>query len=390
MDKERGVITFENIYENIINILEDARRKTYRAINFSMVQAYWHIGRLIVEEEQKGEKRAEYGNYLIKELSKKLTEYFGKGFTTTNLKYFRKFYLTFPITNILSNTLDNNQPVGGKIGIVEKSHALRDQFPMDAKTNTLNMDLSWTHYRLLLKVEKTEARNFYIDECIQNNWSTRQLERQINSFYYERILSSRNKQAVRNESMSKGNVITPKDIIKDPYVLEFLDLQENKDYLENDFEQALIDKLQDFLLELGKGFSFVARQKRITVDGDHFYIDLVFYNYFLKCFILVDIKVNKLTHQDIGQMDFYVRYFEKEIKLPEDNPAIGLILCAEKNEAMAKYTLLEDSKNIFASKYKLYLPTEAELQEELEREKRILELEMGEFCAPHNKKNGDK
>jgi predicted nuclease of restriction endonuclease-like (RecB) superfamily len=223
----------------------------------------------------------------------------------------------------------------------------------------------------LLKVERPDVRKFYLDECIAANWSTRQLERQINSFYYERLLSSRNKGRVKDEikKLEPGSV--PQDVIKDPYVLEFLGLRENRDYLERELEQGLINKLHDFLLELGKGFSFVARQKRITIDGDHFYIDLVFYNYFLKCFVLIDLKVGKLTHQDIGQM-----YFEKEIKLPEDNPTVGLILCAEKNEAMAKYTLLENSKNVFASKYKLYLPTEKELKEELKREKMYLELEM--------------
>ena len=216
----------------------------------------------------------------------------------------------------------------------------------------------------------------YLDECIAANWSTRQLERQINSFYYERLLSSRNKGLVKAEIKKLEPGPTPQDIIKDPYVLEFLGLKESKAYLENELEQGLINKLHDFLLELGKGFSFVARQKRITIDGDHFYIDLVFYNYILKCFVLIDLKVGKLVHQDIGQMDFYIRYFEEEIKLTGDNPTIGLILCAEKNEAMAKYTLLKGSKGLFASRYKLYLPTEKELKEELKRERQLLELEM--------------
>jgi predicted nuclease of restriction endonuclease-like (RecB) superfamily len=231
---------------------------------------------------------------------------------------------------------------------------------------------------LLLRVEKESIRDFYIDECIAGNWSTRQLERQINSFYYERLLASRDKKIVKAEihKLEPGTELN--DIIKDPYVLEFLALKENRDYLENELEQGLIDKLQDFLLELGKGFSFVARQKRITIDDDHYYIDLVFYNYILKCFVLIDLKTGKLTHQDIGQMDFYVRYFEKEIRQSEDNPTIGLILCAEKKEAMVKYTLLENSKNIFASKYKFYLPTEQELKEELRRERESLEFKIRE------------
>jgi len=355
MTRDNAIISVDATYRSIKAILEKARKSAYRAVNFAMVQAYWNVGRVIVEDEQKGEVKAEYGKFLIKELSRKLTQDFGKGFSQQNLRNFRQFYITFPIRHAVSSELKKDEN--------EIRYALRSE-------------LSWTHYRLLMRVEKESVRIFYMEECIQNNWNTRQLERQINSFYYERLLSSKNKGLVRRETLDHGAGIQPEDMIKDPYVLEFLELRENTDYLENDLEQGLINKLHDFLLELGKGFSFVARQKRITIDGDHFYIDLVFYNYILKCFVLVDLKVGKLTHQDIGQMDFYVRYFEQEIKLPEDNPTIGLILCAEKNESMAKYTLLEDSKNIFASKYKLYLPTEEELIEELERGKRYLELEM--------------
>ena len=212
-------------------------------------------------------------------------------------------------------------------------------------------------------------------ESINNNWSTRELERQINSLLYERIALSRDKEKVKELAVKGNEIQTPMDIIKNPYVLEFLGLDENERYLEKNVEKALIDKLQKFLLELGRGFSFVARQKRITLEGDHFYIDLVFYNYLLKCFVLIDLKVGKLTHQDIGQMDFYVRYFEKEEKQREDNSTIGLILCADKNETMVKYTLLEDKKQVFASKYKLYLPTEEELKKELTREKELIEME---------------
>jgi len=330
----------ESTYRSIKEVLEQARSQAYRAVNFAMVQAYWNIGRIIVEEEQKGKARSDYGVYLLDELSKRLTTEFGKGFDRTNISKMRAFYLAYPIVD-----------------------ALRPQ-------------LTWTHYRLLLRVEKEAAREFYLEECITGNWSTRQLERQLNSFYYERLLASRDKSTVRAEIQKLEPGPTPQDIIKDPYVLEFLGLKENKTYLENELEQGLIDKLHEFLLELGKGFSFVARQKRITIDGDHFYIDLIFYNYILKCFVLIDLKVGKLVHQDIGQMDFYIRYFEEEVKLKGDNPTIGLILCAEKNEAMAKYTLLKGSKNLFASKYKLYLPTEKELKDELKRERQILELEM--------------
>lgn len=329
----------ESVYGNIKKILDDARSEAMRTVNFAMVRAYWEIGRIIVEEEQNGKERAEYGRALIEELSKRLTADYGRGFTTTNLWYMRQFYLTF--TNL---------------------HALRGE-------------LTWTHYRLLLKVEEEKARSFYMLEAISNNWSTRELERQISSLLYERIALSREKEEVK-ELSTRGQIIQkPDDIIKDPYVLEFLGIEEGKRYLEKDMEKALISRLQDFLLELGKGFSFVTRQKRITIDGDHFYIDLVFYNYMLKCFVLIDLKVGKLSHQDIGQMDFYVRYFEKEIKPEGDNPTIGLILCADKNDMMAKYTLLEGSKQIFASRYKLYLPSEEELRAELERERKMLEME---------------
>ena len=350
----------DTTYQSVKHILEEARKKAYSAVNFVMVQAYWNIGRIIVEEEQKGKATAGYGEYLISELATRLTAEFGKGFTQTNLRYMRLFYLSFEIMNTSASQSPPEQI----------HHALRDELPV------IRPELSWTHYRLLLKVERPDVREFYLDECIGANWSTRQLERQINSFYYERLLSSRNKGDVRSEIKKLEPEATPHDVIKDPYVLEFLGMRESREYLETDLEQGLIDKLHDFLLELGKGFSFVSRQKRITIDGDHFYIDLVFYNYFLKCFVLIDLKVGKLTHQDIGQMDFYIRYFEKEVKLPGDNPTIGLILCAEKNEAMAKYTLLKDSKTLFASKYKLYLPTEKELKEELRRECQLLELEM--------------
>lgn len=338
----------EDIYSNVKNILTNARKKAYSAVNFAMVEAYWNVGKMIVENEQNGNKQSGYGEYLIKFLSKRLTKDFGSGFNATNLKYMRQFYISFPI-----------------------GHALRDQ-------------LSWTHYRLLLKIKDESKKKFYIDECIQNNWSTRQLERQINSFYYERLLSTQNKfkDEVRNEIKTLEPNIKPDDILKDPYVLEFLNLKNRIKFSEKDLESDLIDNLQEFLLELGKGFSFVGRQKRITVEGDHFYIDLVFYNYLLKCFVLIDLKLGKLTHQDIGQMDFYVRYFEKELKTDSDNPTIGIILCSEKNEAMVKYSVLEESKQLFASKYMLYMPTEEELIMELSKERQRFEIE--ESLAQYN------
>lgn len=326
----------EKFYNEIKNILNIARNKVYKTANFVMVEAYWNIGKSIIEE-QGGNEKAEYGAGLIKELSKQMTLDFGKGFTVTNLKYMRQFYLMFPIR-----------------------HALRDE-------------LSWTHYRLLIKVENDNARDFYMQEAAKSQWSTRQLERQINSFFYERLLSSKNKKQVADEIQTLEPAKKPEDIIRDPYVLEFLGLSSNDDFYESDLEQALITHLQKFLLELGRGFSFVARQKQITFDGRHFRIDLVFYNYVLKCFVLIDLKVGDLTHQDLGQMQMYVHYYERELMNEGDNPPIGIVLCADKSESVVKYTLPEKETQIFASKYKLYLPSEEELLRELNQEYQALE-----------------
>ncbi|MDQ2087210.1 PDDEXK nuclease domain-containing protein [Herbivorax sp. ANBcel31] len=343
----------KDIYEDIKRILEKTRAKAYSAVNFAMVEAYWNIGKLIVEK-QGGDQRADYGSNLLKKLSKKLSEEFGKGYTVTNLSYMRQFYLSFP-----------------------NYHALRD-------------NLSWTHYRNLLKVENEKARQFYLEECSKANWSTRQLERQINSFFYERLLSSKNKEPVRNEILllEKGKI--PEDIIRDPYVLEFLGLEHTTSLFEKDLEQALIDHLQKFLLELGRGFSFVARQKRITFDGRHFFIDLVFYNYILKCFVLIDLKIGDLTHQDLGQMQMYVNYYTREMKNEGDNPPIGIVMCADKSDSIVKYTLSEENNQIFASKYKLYLPTEDELRREIESECELLEREKRLLNSKKNDKKSQK
>lgn len=327
-----------SIYENIRATLTEAHKKVFSSVNFVMIETYWNIGKLICEA-QGDKERAEYGSKLLKYLSEKLTAEFGKGYTVTNLKYMRLFYTAFPI-----------------------GHALSDQ-------------LSWTHYRLLLKIEDKMARKFYLDECAKSNWSTRQLERQINSFFYQRLLSSQDKDSVRNEiqTLEKGTDV--KDIIRDPYVLEFLGLDQTPNLYEEDLEQGLIDHLQKFLLELGRGFSFVSRQKRITFDGENYFIDLIFYNYILKCFVIVDLKVGKLKHQDIGQMQMYVNYYTRELMNEGDNLPIGIILCADKSESVVKYTLPEDNNQIFASKYKLYMPTEEELILELEKEQELLEIE---------------
>lgn len=333
----------ENLYQRICTIVETAKDKVYQTANFEMVQAYWKIGKEIIEDEQQGKDRAEYGKAALEELASRLTKRYGKSFSDRNLRYMRQFYRVFP------------------------------------KWNALRSELSWTHYRLLLKVENEAARGYYLKEAIESNWSTRNLERQVNSLYYERVLMSGKEYspAVKEEAESKKEIMLPEHIIKDPYVLEFLELKPNQAFYEKELEQALIDKLQEFLLELGKGFSFVKRQYRISAEHEHFYVDLVFYNYILKCFLLIDLKTGKLTHQDIGQMDMYVRYFENEIKQENDNPTIGLILCLEKNKALAKYSLLNESKQIFASKYKLYLPSEEELRKEIEREREMVEIEKG-------------
>ena len=329
----------DSIYKEIKSILEQARNKVYKVANSTMVQAYWNIGRVIVEK-QGGNNKAEYGAALIKNLSKKMTKEFGKGFTVANLKNMRQFYLIF-----------------------QKSYALRSE-------------LTWTHYRLLMRVENENARNFYIEECIKSNWSTRQLERQITTLFYERLLSSKDKEKVSKEIYKlEPQIKKAEDIIKDPYVLEFLGLPENTNFLEKNLEQALIDHLQKFLLELGRGFSFVARQKRITFDGRHFYIDLVFYNYLLKCFVLIDLKVGDLTHQDLGQMQMYVHYFEEEMMNEGDNSPIGIVLCADKSDSIVKYTLSKNETQVFASKYKAYLPSEEELLSEIKREYNILKQE---------------
>jgi predicted nuclease of restriction endonuclease-like (RecB) superfamily len=323
-----------DLYKQIHSILQEARQSAYRAVNFAMVVAYWEIGKRIVEHEQGGKAKAGYGEGLLKELSQKLTADFGKGFDERELRRMRQFYQTFPI---------------------------RD---------AVRPELSWTHYRLLMRVENETARNYYMNEAIAQNWSSRALERQITSFYYERILSSKKDKAVIEEAQKATEALaaSPEDFIKDPYVLEFLNLPAGSSFLERDLEAAIIQKLQQFLLELGKGFSFVAQQKRISAGDEHFYVDLVFYNYILKCFVLVDLKLGKLTHQDIGQMDLYVRWFEENMKTGSDNPTIGIILCSEKNETIVKYSVLKESKQLFASKYKLYLPTEAELIKEVEQE----------------------
>lgn len=340
----KKIFLSSTFFEEVRAILAQARQKAYAAVNFAMVEAYWEIGRRIVEEEQKGKGRADYGDFLIKELSKQLTSEFGKGFTIANLKNFRQFYFVFPD--------------------FQKSYAPRSL-------------LSWSHYRLIMRVGNPVAREYCIRESAEQGWSTRQLERNISTLYYERLLGSSSKKGlVRKSSFEKENF---SDYIKDPYVLEFLQIPESPSASEREIETAIIDNLQQFLLEMGKGFSFVGRQFRISTETSHFYIDLVFYNYLLKCFVLIDLKSEKLTHQDIGQMDMYVRMFDDLKRGDDDNPAVGIIFCTSKDETVVKYSVLKDSEQLFASKYRLILPTEEELVREIERERRMIMEQRGRY-----------
>ncbi len=330
-------IDIKDIYLKIKETLIESRKQTYTAVNSAMVQAYWQIGRIIVEHEQNGNLRAEYGKAILEKLSEQLTEEFGKGFDIRNLRNMRNFYIKFQ------------------------------------KRNALRSELSWTHYRLLIKIKDDKARNWYMEESIRSAWSSRQLERQISTLYYERLLASKEKAPVISEAKELTKQVKSENFIKDPYVLEFLDLKNYPALRESDLEKALISKLQDFLLELGRGFCFVARQKLMRFEDEDFYIDLVFYHSILKCYVLIDLKIGKLAHNDIGQMDSYIRMFDDLYKNNDDNPTIGIILCSQKNEAIVKYSVLNEAKNIFASKYQLTLPTPEELQKELEEERKRIE-----------------
>lgn len=367
------------LYDRIREILESARTRVSRAVNTTQVVANWLVGREIVEEEQRGIRKAEYGQRLIGELSEKLQKNFGAGYSETNLKLFRQFFLAYPklIGKRIGHTLGDQSPQSEK----EKSpvviqainpigHTVCDQ---SWEPGLLHVNLSWSQYRHLVRVESPEARSFYEIEAVKNNWSARELERQINSLLYERLALSKDKKGLLRLAAKGQEVQSPGDVFKDPFVMEFLGLPASPKLVESDLEQALINNLQAFLLELGKGFAFVSRQERITIDGDHFYIDLVFYHTILKCFVLIDLKVGKLTHQDLGQLQLYVNYYDYERRSEGDNPTLGLILCTDKNDAVVRYTLGPDQeKKIFARRYKLYLPTEAELQAEMRRELRAI------------------
>ncbi len=342
----------EPIYRRVRDILTQARGRAWQAVNAEMVAAYWEVGRVIVEQEQHGATRAEYGRQIIEGLSPRLTTEFGKGFDRSNLWNMRAFYLAFPI--------------------------------LDA----VRRELTWTHYRLLMRVENPQARGFYETEAVNARWSTRELERQINSLLFERLALSRDAEGVRALATEGHALHDPSDLVKDPYVLEFTGIPQATRFLESDLEQALIEKLERFLLELGKGFAFMGRQQRITLDGRHFFIDLVFYNRLTRCFVLIDLKIGDLTHQDLGQMQMYVNYYEREMRIEGENPPIGIILCADKSEAIVRYTLPEGNMQIFASRYQLYLPTEAELAATIQRERETFERERRLAAAPDDNAGG--
>jgi predicted nuclease of restriction endonuclease-like (RecB) superfamily len=315
----------KDLLQKIVSLIEEAKENAIRSVDFHRVQLYWYIGCYIFEEEQQGKERAEYGKYIVKYLSQNLTPIYGSGFSTRQLYQSIQFYKTFPIVN-----------------------ELRSQ-------------LNWSQYRLLIRLEDEDKRTFYIYESVKNHWSSVQLERQINSHLYERLLLSNNKESVL--AVAKGDKLPSeaKEIIKDPMTLEFLGLRKESAYYEKDLEGAIITHLQEFLLELGNGFSFVARQKRILLEDDEFFVDLVFYNRILQCFVIIEIKTHKITHQDIGQLQMYVNYFDRVEKLKHENKSIGILLCADKNDLLVKFSLPENENNIIASKYELYLPSEEQL-----------------------------
>jgi len=352
----------ERLFERVVEILDDARTSVVRTVNTAMVGAYWSIGREIVEVEQGGSARAGYGDELVQRLSRRLTKQYGKGFNSTGVKRMRQFYLTFPSGSRFAATSASAN--GAALRHLSSTHV-----------PTFPPQLSWTHYRKLLSVEHEGARSFYEIEAARGGWSTRELNRQIASLLYERLAKSRDKEGVIELARQGQIVTTPASVLKDPLVLEFLDLPERSQWREQDLEQAIIDRLETFLLELGKGFCFVARQKRITLDGDHFFVDLVFYNRLLRCFVLVDLKLGKLTHQDLGQMQMYVNLFDETERTEDEASTVGIVLCSDKNDAMVSITLPKDSR-VHASRYQLFLPTEEELYAELTREREAAERQL--------------
>ena len=326
-----------NVFDNIKDLVINSRNKVCQTVNIEMLNLYWNIGKAIMEIQQ-GDERASYGDAVLDKLSQKLTNEFGRGFSKRNLERMRKFYICFPIAT------------------------------------TVSSQLSWSHYLELIKIEEEAKRSFYLNECINTKWSVRELQRQRDSLLYERLTISADKEKLL-ELSEKGQILkSSEDLVKDPFVLEFLDIRENTNYLESDLEKNIIEHLKEFLLELGKGFSYVGNQVRLTLEEEHFYPDLVFYNRLLRCFVIIDLKIGKVSHQDIGQMQMYVNYYDREIKQDNERPTVGILLSTNKNETVVKYTLPEDNKTIFSSEYKLHMPTEQELITAIEEEKKNFEL----------------
>ncbi len=370
---KRGAAPPDALFARIVTILEDARARVVRAVNSEMVLAYWHVGREIVEEVQRGEGRASYGEAVLDTLSAHLTERYGRGFSTTNLKYFRTFYQAYA-----DRQPEIRHEPRDESGAPWKRHEVGDVLTEEGVARLhaargFSPALSWTHYRTLAQVEHRAERLFYELEAEAEGWSTSVLERQIHTHLFLRLLKSRDQAGVLDLATRGQALQRPIDTLRDPYVLDFLGLPEAPQLRESDLESAIIAGLQHFLLELGKGFAFVARQKRLEYDDECFYIDLAFYNVVLKCYLLVDLKMGKLTHQDVGQMDSYVRLFDDRYTTEGDNPTIGLILCAQKNEAVARYSVLHESEQLFAARYVTVLPTVEELERELARERLLLE-----------------
>jgi predicted nuclease of restriction endonuclease-like (RecB) superfamily len=370
-----------DLFFRVVEILEQARANVVRSVNANMVWAYWLIGREIVQVVQEGEERAEYGKRVLAKLSERLSARYGNGFSAANLKNFRQLYLVYP------DRLEIRYPPGSELEAGAKRYPLGSEFAdvpavltMSDAVRGFSPQLSWSHYRALMRVSDGEARDFYEREAAECGWTKAQLERQIQSSYHQRIIANRGKAGLvaADRERLPGDPTPPEAILKSPYVLEFLGLPDSPKLHESALEQAIIDNLQAFLLELGRGFSFVARQRQIRFDDDTFYIDLVFYNYILKCFLLIDLKIGKLTHQDVGQLDGYVRLFEDRFKVPGDNPTIGLILCSDTSEAVARYSVLNEGRQIFASKYLQFLPSEQELMLEVERKRRMIESAIQE------------
>ncbi len=372
------------LFGRVLAIVEAARGQAARSVNSAMVHAYWLIGREIVVAEQAGARRAGYGEEVIERLAERLSRRLGKGFGPRTLWRLRQFYQLYPAGSALTP-----QPGAGPILTTARSESKARKILTALRSESASTpaaafppDLGWAHYRVLLKVANAEARAFYELEAARESWSSRELERQVGALLFERLAKSRDKKKIRALAGRGQQVETPSDVIKEPFVLEFLGLDERAEWRERDLEQAIIDRIEAFLLELGKGFCFVARQKRVTLDGDHFFVDLVFYNRLLRCFVLVDLKLGKLTHQDLGQMQMYVNYFDRFQRAEHEAQTIGIVLCSDKNDAMAKITLPENNEQILARRYQMYLPSERELRAELARDRQRAERALAELAAP--------